>query len=489
MKKLIPLIFLLFSSFSYSADFTWSVYGEPTVTASTPTATCNNLVSKYKINDPSVAFHSVSMVSVISYNCNYSNSIATYYGRAFDTAGMSRNGNTCPVGTTYNETTGLCDAPPPPPPIVCVIGQITPDCPPVVCTDPAGTIGWGMTCPVTSNVTDYGCITNGDPHLCDPDFPLNAGNGTSSGSGVNEGKTGGGGTIVSETGNKNINEGSNATPLGTTSGSSMSGGASGGTSSGGSSGNSGIVPSKGSNTPMSDFCTVYPDDPACTTWTKTKLGDLCAHGGAPDPVIGCDYNYVPPLSTCPSGQVPDRNGVCTTPPTKSIATPPPNYVPPTTPPPPTYPSNTTTNNTTSTTTTYTNVGGATTIQVNIEPTPDNSANDCDPTASNYVDCLIASNAMPAHTTNTPTSFSQSVSMFYSRISSSPLVSSFSSVANIIPDGSGACSDFSIDLSATLINQVVSTSIICQLAEMIRPVIFAFMLVFYTIIAFRILLSA
>jgi len=271
--------------------------------------------------------------------------------------------------------------------------------------------------------------------------------------------------------------------------SSMSGGASGGTSSGGSSGNSGIVPSKGSNTPMSDFCTVYPDDPACTTWTKTKLGDLCAHGGAPDPVIGCDYNYVPPLSTCPTGQVPDRNGVCTTPPTKTIATPPPNYVPPTTPPPPTYPSNTTTNNTTSTTTTYTNVGGATTIQVNIEPTPDNSANDCDPTAANYVDCLIGSNAMPAHTTTTPTNISQSVSNFKNRISSSQLVSSFSSVANIIPDGSGVCSDFSIDLSGTLIGQVVSTSIICQLAELVRPVIFAFMLVFYTIIAFRIVLSA
>lgn len=476
MKKSFVLILLFFSMNVFAVEFYWSSDG---YVGGSPAEACQAWASAHNY----LIVSSVSMQNLTTYKCNYQNQPSSTYTWAY------RYGDSCPSGKTYNSATGLCDTPAPPPPPACVVGQITADCPPVVCTDPAGTIGWGMTCPVTSNLHDYGCITNGDAHLCDPEYPLNAGNGTSSGSGTQEGKVGGGGTITSETGNKNINSGSNATPLGTTSGSSMSGGGSGGTSSGGFSGNSGLVPSKGSNTPMSDFCTVYPDDVACTTWTKTKLGDLCAHGGAPDPVIGCDYNYVPPTATCPAGQVPDRYGACTTPPTKTIATPPSNYVPPTTPPPPTYPSNTTTNNTTSTTTTYTNVGGATTIQVNIEPTPDNSANDCDPTASNYVDCLIGSNAMPSHTTSTPSNFSQSVSNFKNRISASPFVSSFSSIANIIPDGAGACSDFSIDLSGTPIGQVVSTSVICDLSEYIRPFIGAVMLVFYTLVAFRIVATA
>lgn len=236
---------------------------------------------------------------------------------------------------TDNYNTGqLCQEVPPP---ACMVGEISASCPAVQCNP--GSVGWGQTCPPVGAAADLpgeACITSGLPHECDSGAAPNAGNGTSNSEPgdqydpndpygftkkltCNPGTTGCAGS--------NVSPGSNGAQFGGTSGSSGSGATS-------PSGEA-FVPAGGSNTPISDFCVAFPDSVQCSGWEVEKVIDICDHGGAPDPVIGCDY--LPPEIQCPSGQYPGSSGECETPPSLNQPVPPENYQPPTEPPPTTYP--------------------------------------------------------------------------------------------------------------------------------------------------------
>lgn len=316
----------------------------------------------------------------------------------------------CPAGRVLNSSTGHCDriCTPPlvydkptdscvdscPAPNVwdpveqiceegCKVGDISPDCPRVDCVGDFdhGSVGWGQSCPENLDISDYGCITDGDPHICDPDYPPNGTGETSSGEGFDSFP--GQEKIKNSDGTSNVNPGDDGSQYGTTSNSTASGnqipeGVPGGS----------IVPTGGVNSPMSDFCTVNPSAPQCSEWTPKTVSDVCRHGGAPDPVIGCDYVYTPPSTRCPSGQVPDMYGVCKTPPTIVVSEPTTEYVPPTQSPPAVYPPvSTTTNNTTNTTTTTINQGqgGEVNVEVKVEFPEMDGYTGSDKTEKDYFD--------------------------------------------------------------------------------------------------------
>lgn len=485
MNKIFFLIFLLLAGKSYSVDFIWtdqSYY----ITGSDPGSLCNAVVEEFKVRNPTRGVVNIGtmFINPTNYYCYFTPySLISGSGDSQQFILMARSGDSCPSGQTLVPETGLCETPLPP---QCQVGQISDDCPAVICTNPAGSVGWGQSCPPTNPpLKDYGCITSGSPHECDPNYPLNGGNGTSVGTGPNSDIANGGGTIVNESGETNIIPASNGSTLGTTSGSSMTGSGSGGASSGGSNGNSGFIKSGGVNTPMADYCNVYPDDPACSTFNKQTLSDLCSHGGAPDPVIGCDYVYQPPIEPCPLRQVPDVNGDCVTPPQMSVSNPPSDYIPPTAQPPSVYPPSTTTNSTTSTTTTYTTIGGNTTINIINEPASEEETGPCDPTSLNYLDCLITPSTMPENTVISVSSADQSLANFKSRIDSAPVSTALSNIINVFGADAGACSNLEFDLTDTPINTYVSTPIICELAETSRPVLAPLMLVVFSIVGFRV----
>ena len=78
--------------------------------------------------------------------------------------------------------------------------------------------------------------------------------------------------------------------------------------------------------------------------------------------------------------------------------------------------------------------------------------------------------------------------FYNDFQATPLGLAFNNISGLV-QGAGTCPLFSIDLTETLIGQVVSTTVHCDLTETIRPIISPVMVVFYTIIGFRIIASA
>jgi len=95
--------------------------------------------------------------------------------------------------------------------------------------------------------------------------------------------------------------------------------------------------------------------------------------------------------------------------------------------------------------------------------------------------------MGDHTSGGYGSVSEVNTAFYSSISDSPLVYSMSSMSNIIEVG-GNCSALTIDLTEQGLG-VPTTSIHCDIAETIRPILGGFMLVVYSIFGFRIFASA
>ncbi len=78
--------------------------------------------------------------------------------------------------------------------------------------------------------------------------------------------------------------------------------------------------------------------------------------------------------------------------------------------------------------------------------------------------------------------------FYSRINNAPITSAMNSFATIIPEG-GSCNPLTFDLTDTIIGTSYSTDILCDLSELMRPVLSTVMLILYSIAAFRIFASA
>jgi hypothetical protein len=109
MRFLIFVAALLFSSFSFSADYNWFVqnYGAAN-NFSTPKLACEYAASRYVYGGQSYAYFSHSLNSNSSYGSCVIKSIPSGWTH---TMTLERAGSSCATGTTYNITTGVCDAP------------------------------------------------------------------------------------------------------------------------------------------------------------------------------------------------------------------------------------------------------------------------------------------------------------------------------------------------------------------------------------------
>lgn len=135
LEMRVTLFFVLFA-FSVvvnSADYSWYTrfdyyngYG------ASPSASCNDAVSKYNANHAAVSavtVTSVERVSETSYRCGWSQG-----GVFVSYMGADRSGDSCPSGSTYNSSTGACEAPPEPCPDTDIYAAVS-------CTYIAGA-GW-----------------------------------------------------------------------------------------------------------------------------------------------------------------------------------------------------------------------------------------------------------------------------------------------------------------------------------------------------------
>ncbi|MFT0212900.1 hypothetical protein VQ643_09840 [Pseudomonas sp. F1_0610] len=110
MRYLI-LFISLFSTASFAADYVWSGAGFPIPRASSASALCDSFVgsglycSTCKVTSVSLSFHSATSASctptVFDSQSEQSTTLRSY--------GMTRNGDSCPAGTEYNEKTGGCE--------------------------------------------------------------------------------------------------------------------------------------------------------------------------------------------------------------------------------------------------------------------------------------------------------------------------------------------------------------------------------------------
>lgn len=115
---------------------------------------------------------------------------------------------------------------------------------------------------------------------------------------------------------------------------------------------------------------------------------------------------------------------------------------------------------------------------------------CNPSEPGYLDCVAGEpGSMPDHTDNGGQTLEGGFQTVYTRMMDSPVATAMQGVANIVPDGPGACQPFSMDLSNTIIGNNVSTNVHCEIAESMRGVLGTVMIIFYTICGFRIFASA
>lgn len=132
-RFIVIAVALLFSSFSFSADFTWKFKSGPNTGACltcfypSPDAACSfqynnaakDIFTGYTIKNTTLN------PSFPEYTCAFKTTLYSSVSSIY-----SRIGNNCPVGTTLNATTGLCDLP------ACPVGQSRNNdniCAPIVC--------------------------------------------------------------------------------------------------------------------------------------------------------------------------------------------------------------------------------------------------------------------------------------------------------------------------------------------------------------------
>ncbi len=121
-----------------------------------------------------------------------------------------------------------------------------------------------------------------------------------------------------------------------------------------------------------------------------------------------------------------------------------------------------------------------------------SKGECDPQASNYLDCVgKVKKPFSNHTvaTSGATTFDQVNQNYMTRLNASPVIGSFHAVANIIILSDPSCPAFSIDLSETIIGQVISTTIHCQIMLVIFSTLSLVTTIGFSFIAFKIFASA
>ncbi len=115
---------------------------------------------------------------------------------------------------------------------------------------------------------------------------------------------------------------------------------------------------------------------------------------------------------------------------------------------------------------------------------------CDPSQKDYYDCIeVTLTNLPEHTSASVSTFGEANTRFYDSLSSSAVAQSFSAVSGIVSLDNAICPLLSVDLSSTLINQTISTTIHCELMETVSTPISAVMFVVYVWFGFRIFASA
>lgn len=116
---------------------------------------------------------------------------------------------------------------------------------------------------------------------------------------------------------------------------------------------------------------------------------------------------------------------------------------------------------------------------------------CNPKSPDYYQCINAPlSNLPAHSsTGTATTIAEANANFKARIDGSQLIQAFSGMANLINLSNAQCPVFSIDLRGTVVNELVSTTVHCDLMETIKPLIGSMMIIIYIWISFRIFASA
>ena len=116
---------------------------------------------------------------------------------------------------------------------------------------------------------------------------------------------------------------------------------------------------------------------------------------------------------------------------------------------------------------------------------------CDPNSPDYYQCMdTPMGNLPSHSsTGGATTIAEANTNFKARIDGAEVVQAFSGMANLINLSNAQCPEFSMDLRGTPINELVSTTVHCDLMETIKPIISAVMIIIYIWIAFRIFASA
>jgi len=116
---------------------------------------------------------------------------------------------------------------------------------------------------------------------------------------------------------------------------------------------------------------------------------------------------------------------------------------------------------------------------------------CDPNSPDYYQCIdTPMGNLPAHSsTGGASTIEEANANFKARIDSAEVVKAFSGMANLINLSNAQCPEFSMDLRGTPINELVSTTVHCDLMETIKPIMSSVMLIIYIWIAFRIFASA
>ena len=112
---------------------------------------------------------------------------------------------------------------------------------------------------------------------------------------------------------------------------------------------------------------------------------------------------------------------------------------------------------------------------------------CDPTQPNYLSCISSSSEFT--TTQTEfTSFSDVNASFYSKLQNVPIYQAVTQFGSFIQFDTPECPALSFDFHDDAFLPDISTQIHCDIFQTIAPIISPILLIFYTIVAFRIFMS-
>ena len=114
---------------------------------------------------------------------------------------------------------------------------------------------------------------------------------------------------------------------------------------------------------------------------------------------------------------------------------------------------------------------------------------CDPEQPDYLDCLTPQGSpLPQQPQPIAADTGEALFNYKSRIDNAPITLAFSNMSELVSADAGDCPSFSIDLPSP-INETITTTLHCDLMDIISPTISAVMLVIYTFIGFLIFASS